>query len=355
MGVKKWIRIWFIISFFIIVSVGSLNYIINPFGVFQTNLLKQPYSENRRFVKMTYLLKHKEQYNSYMFGSSRVGTTFPSDLEAHLSGSHFYNMAAASANLRDHELTLKYMLSEHFTIQNLYLQIDLDNAYAYDHPKNDHQRKLHPFIIEESLKMFYLKYLSIFPIKNMYAKLLTNFIYTNDFYNDKQTGIRFNLRRISQQKHNIDFYIANEPSFHRSNSRRAFVPNDPRMLKSIKAFQNIVNMCKKHDVNLIVVTTPHNHVMMDQFNTKQTLDFLKELTIIHPVWFFSGYNTVTNDDKNYFESSHYVSAVGKIMLARIFNNTSDVDIPKDFGSLLTPKNIDSKLLTIKENIKVNNR
>lgn len=78
-----------------------------------------------------------------------------------------------------------------------------------------------------------------------------------------------------------------------------------------------------------------------------------------PLWDFSGYNTITmetvpayGDTKTimrwYFESSHYTTATGDLILDRIFNFKSPVrTIPNDFGILLTSSNVDSHLANIR--------
>lgn len=78
-----------------------------------------------------------------------------------------------------------------------------------------------------------------------------------------------------------------------------------------------------------------------------------------PLWDFSGYNSITTetvpalgDTKTimrwYFESSHYTTATGDLVLDRIFNFKSpERTVPNDFGVLLTSRNIDLQLASIR--------
>jgi len=49
--------------------------------------------------------------------------------------------------------------------------------------------------------------------------------------------------------------------------------------------------------------------------------------------------------KNYFESSHYKKVVGNLILNRVLGYQED-RVPPDFGTLITPVNIESHLQKI---------
>lgn len=78
-----------------------------------------------------------------------------------------------------------------------------------------------------------------------------------------------------------------------------------------------------------------------------------------PVWDFSGYNSVTEENfppekdtstrmRFYFESCHYTPATGDLVLDRIFNlSIPGRSVPDDFGVLLTKDNINSHLANIR--------
>jgi hypothetical protein len=77
------------------------------------------------------------------------------------------------------------------------------------------------------------------------------------------------------------------------------------------------------------------------------------------VWDFSGYNSITEEDvpsatdinkrmHYYYESSHYTPAAGDLVLDRIFDYKSPSrTVPDDFGVLLTSKNIEAHLVSIR--------
>jgi hypothetical protein len=277
MGARIWLGLWLTLVSTVILFVGLINYIVDPFGVFGTKVFPDPFIFNRRFVKIEYLIHHKWEYNSFMVGSSRIGTTYTTDLERYLPGSRFYNLAAASANLYDYEMIIHYLLENGFDVQNIYLQIDLSNMYAYGQPANDYLRKLHPDVTGENRVLFYQRYLTILPVESIMGKIMANCRSDFDVLYNERTGMRFNIRRIKARSDDLHSYILKEPSFTQKNSSRAFVPNDSRTLKSIESFKRIADMCRAHHANLIVVVTPHSHLMMDSFNRAATFGFVRRL------------------------------------------------------------------------------
>lgn len=159
MNYKGFVKKYISFILFVFFSVITFNYVIDPFGIFKSNILKNYYQYNERFIKVDYLLKNKDKYNSYMFGSSRIGNTDPSIIEKYIKNSKFYNFTVAAANIYDYKIILEWMLKNNFKINNIYMQIDLDNYYLYGH--NDNLLvKQHYLVDDTSLFKFYSDYLT---------------------------------------------------------------------------------------------------------------------------------------------------------------------------------------------------
>ncbi|NEQ62463.1 MAG: hypothetical protein F6K53_35770, partial [Moorea sp. SIO4A1] len=76
-------------------------------------------------------------------------------------------------------------------------------------------------------------------------------------------------------------------------------------------------------------------------------EWKRRLVEITPVWDFSGYNSITTEAiseemKNYWDSSHYREEVGDLILNRLFSYQAHT-VPEDFGVLITPDNVESHL------------
>ena len=65
-----------VLVFLIIVAIipMTISYVVDPFNVFHAlNIRDNGVEPNKNFVKMTYILSNPDKFDSYVFGSSRVG------------------------------------------------------------------------------------------------------------------------------------------------------------------------------------------------------------------------------------------------------------------------------------------
>ena len=74
------------------------------------------------------------------------------------------------------------------------------------------------------------------------------------------------------------------------------------------------------------------------------------MVAITPVWDFSGYNSITTQPikpvmNNYVDNSHYSPPIGAFVLNRVLSHNVE-QVPKDFGVLMTPDNIEQHLANI---------
>jgi hypothetical protein len=329
----------------VIVFVFIINIIVDPYGVFETNILKNQ-QFNERYLKAKYLLKSHTKYNSYILGSSRVGNTDPKIIEKYLSNSKFYNYTVAAANMYDYYETIKWMIKNKFEINNIYMQLDLDNMYLYGQNQNNLLIKDHPDVSGESYMKFYINYLFQFNWKDIKNKILFNLNPDDRLYDLKNTGMWIRYQKEKYIRNNPDKHIQNEVSFHKKNERRYGV--NEKYGTIIFRFKQIVDLCNKHNINLICFTTPHNHNMMDMFILNDVLQFIKDLSNIHNIYYFSGYNYITINDLNYYEYSHYISSVSYAIADKIFNNRyKNIDI---FGLYIDNSNKLKLLNKIERNI-----
>jgi hypothetical protein len=330
-----------------IIMIALLNYLIDPFGVFHNHLLTKSKSFNERVVKIDYLNAHKERYDSFMFGSSTMGTTDPKVLEKYHPQNHFYNLTCSSSNMYDFRLLLSYLLEEGFDVKNLYLQIDLTSMREYGKHAN-HAQHHHYTVTKEPAWKFYLEYLTIFPFEAMKAKVMLFLTDANATRFDvEKSGMWFVDYKDVARKRDIKGYIEDEPSFKKHSRRTRGEEKNIDLI--MRDYREIVAMCKKYDVNLTLLTTAYNHLRLDAFKIEDTLSFLTKLATYHDIWYFSTYNSITNNNENYYEVNHYISKVGALKAARIYHDTQ-VDVPKDFGLLVTKENLKSVLPRLRENM-----
>jgi hypothetical protein len=212
------------------------------------------------------------------------------------------------------------------------------------HNDQDYLLRLHPDVSNTNPIGFYWSYLSVLPKGDIKRKLRANF--------GKKKGPK------SQFGKDGTLALGSE-----AEDSRVFLDN-PRDLKNIirdkmgrdnlDALRELVALCRQHHINLIVFTTPHHRIILDHFSEEDYISFLRGLSEITPFWDFSGYNSITMDNKNYFDHSHYNLSVSRFIAARIFNDTT-LNVPSDFGAWVTEKNIDSHLQELRMGFEKNNR
>jgi len=339
MSDKKWLQTF---TLFALINFGILmafNYLIDPFNIFHTKFLKHQFQMNERFVKIEFLEKNHHKFNGYLFGSSRIGTTQPSTIEHYIPHSKFYNFTLSSANFYDYLIHLRYFIKRQYPIETLYLQIDIDNMMYYGQSDSDYLSKAHPYTLNQSLPLYYLQYLIGFFPFNSQGKINHNLNY--------QQGVNYHLNNGTWSEDNKELelltncqnYVDSVEEFHRKYTPALkFI----KVKENISALKEMVDLCYKNHIKLYIFTTPHNQNMMDTFYKDDYLNYLKSIAKITDFYDFSGYNSITTNNCNYYETSHYRPHIGELIAGRIFKD-KNISIPNDFGTWVTKENVDKYL------------
>lgn len=307
------------ILLFIVISI--LNTTCNPYTTYQKDNL---YSRdpNQNFLKISYLLEHKNKYDSFIFGSSRVGKINP----LLLKNGRFYNMTYSEGLPYEHLQNIKLLLSKGIKIKNIYIGLD---DFSYEVDPNIHysepMRKLHYLASGESILSFW----------SFYHNVSINYLFKKrtEYYDINTTGMPVIPKHIDE---NIEKNV-----FAHIQEKKFFEPthySGHRIEKTIKELQEIHDICIKHQIHLIFFFNPiHITTYMDTDFLNLTL-FQKKLSNIQPFYDFSGINNVTTNNYYYYETSHYRLKVGNMIAIRLNgdNNTS-------FGILVNKQNINSHI------------
>lgn len=343
---KKWIKIFFFISSTLLIFLILINFVVDPFNIFNSKFLKYHFQINERFIKIEYLEKNHKHFNGYMFGSSRIGTTNPKVVEKSLSNIDIYNFTISSANLYDYLLYLKYFLKRGYPVDVLYLQLDLNDMNKYGQNNSDYLRKAHPYIYDESLFSYYKSYLLGYFPDNIEGKIKRNINSESPVEYSLETGVWSKPKNEKLVSEDCKSYQKSISSFNKKRKRNI---SYTKSKQNVKALKEIVELSNTNNIKLYVFITPHNQNMMDMFKIDDYLKYIKEISEITPFYNFSGYNSVTLDNCNYYEYSHYRPHVSELISARIFND-KNVPVPPDFGTYVTSDNISTHLNNLKKQI-----
>jgi len=340
LSAKKWLRQWGLMFFICLSIVGIVNYVIDPQYIFKNYTIYRGQLDVR-FSKVNYLKENNGIYNSYMMGSSRIGTTHPSSVEKYERNKKFYNFWIGGANLGDILVHLKYFIKEKYSIKTLYIQVGLQNmkSVSYD-------VRAHPEVLDNSLYIFYIKNLFSVFYDAVFLKLFPSENDINLIEMEINNGYFKFINRDLLIESNKGNYVHIEDSFKLNNKRSVHFTTKKDF--GIILFE-LNKLCRKNNIKLITFVTPHNKVMMDSYVLEDYFEFLRVLSKYNSFYDFSGYNSVTTNNYNYYESSHYLPKVGELISARIFGDET-IFIPKDFGFLVTNKNIEGYLDSKRSNI-----
>ncbi|AMN44050.1 hypothetical protein [Rhodoplanes sp. Z2-YC6860] len=329
----------------------ALNYVVDPFGVFQTGWFPKQIEINDRFLKVEFLDAHRDRFNGLMWGSSRIGNTPPAVIERYNPGGRFYNMWYGNGTLGDHRDYIKYITATHPEISQHYIEIDVDMFMGmsewgaaqigfWRHPAVEHHSKV----------AFYAENLVTMPLRVIAKKAYLNLTGGEPpvRYELETTGIWVDDR--------LDRKIANDMAGHLRDFDQMMNFNPVRRVRATQdqnnaaALAEIVQICREHSLRCTFFTTPHHASVL---NTLLTPDFLRCIRLIAgltPFWDFASYNSVTTSNALYYEGSHFRQPVAELMAARIFSN-SEVAVPADFGIRVNKDNIDEVIKSRAKNFK----
>lgn len=122
----------------------------------------------------------------------------------------------------------------------------------------------------------------------------------------------------------------------------------------LEYFKNTIEYCKKNNIKAFVYIPPMYSEHFDAINSAGYFDefelFKKEIVKITDFIDFTGHNIISENKNNYWDSSHLRVEMTNQVMARVFND-KEINIPKDFGILVTKENIDVHLQNLRNQLR----
>lgn len=344
-------KIWVcrLLLFFVclLVLVTGLNYVLDPFGYFRKDLTKQLLEPNQQFLKVRYTTRDNRSFNSFIFGSSRVGHI---DVRKIQSGGNWYNMTYSEGLPQEHVKNIEYMLKQGIKIDQLLVGLD-EFSYSIDPKIHAGQWSKRPFspVLGESEIFCYLKYLFHHPdikvLKTIYdeyrkthkTKLAGKKTYFSD-YDFYVTGQGSNKELDAEidrdpEKHIRDIKFS-EPY------RNPYNEVDDFSQSCLESLKKLVALSKANGIKLTIFINPIHKTTYLATNHNKLFAFKRELSKITDFYDFSGLNAITKNNYNYYETSHYRPIIGETILRRILNSGSKY---QSFGVLVTSDSVEQHL------------
>ncbi len=321
------------ILFFLIFLLFCYNYFYDPFSIFTStsdSAIKNKYFyPNPRYLKIKYLLNNKTKYDSFLFGSC------DSNLLNLQEYGNFYNITYEDNTLWETKRNLSFMINNGFKIKKVLLQlsdeclkVDMEGIKALQ--KNYPYHYLpYPITIGEKL-FFYYKFLVHFPYvdkklyKNWEDKSKNNFFKSGSF-TDKLCLKQCEKRNTLLFKNN-DYPLA----------KFDYIDLNLQFLSEI------VQICKKNNIELIVFIVPEYYKIYQQINVNEFSNFKKKIAQITDFYDFTINNPIQKNPEYFYDPYHINNYTSRLIAEKIFTNKRKIIPPPpeliNFGVFVTKNN-----------------
>lgn len=285
-------------------SVGLLNYIVDPYGIFRYGPWRHDVSyqfrePSKRFIKTLYIALNPQKYDCLIFGSSRVNGIDGRQVK----DATCYNMHYSDGLPRNHLDNLRYILKKGVRPRIVLIGLD-EFSYKEDPAQHftDYTRYPYPPAVRQNVALFYLKYLIRYSSRSM-KKPFEGFAEKRQPYQYDHYGTGLETATLGE----VDRLIEAEPVKHERDPKfhEPMMTEGDRMEEALEEIRETVDLLKTHGVRLIVFINPVHKATYLATGLEKFFLFEKELSGITSFYNFSGLNSITTNNYYYYETSHY--------------------------------------------------
>lgn len=294
----------------VLAVIVPFNIYEDPYNVFHwKNVRDNGVEPNKNYIKTKHVLAHKDEYDTFVFGSSRAGFL---DLEFHENFGNWYDMCSSEATPAEHLRLLKILKKGGVDIKNVIIYTD--DISCFVDPKlheDNHYRVPYPDNNPIAKGEFYFKYFDL-------ITTFRSFDVTKTYEsNDPMFTERF--KTTGHDRCDIPgglFDGSDSEPFHPSYFENR-IPDTLNEMRQIKEF------CDKNGINLYVATNPIYNTALAKAIDCGYLDYLYGLAEITPYVNFSSFSDITTDNYYYYETSHFIPYVGDRMMDELLYEDGD--------------------------------
>ena len=333
------------IAFFIVLQ----NVINDPFSVFsKTNfeaIKNKKYLPNERYIKMKYILSHKNKYDSFLIGSC---TSNFINLD-NIPNQKWYNLTYTNTTIAEMYRSFKLLVDNNVKIDRILMQIS--EASLKDSPSdyiNTCQKYLnfcsYPISFDEKIS-FWSRYL-------FYAPFINSAKY--DIWIDSFKRNIFKGGSFIDELPN-DFSQMYKTKYETFTTGAGF-DNRKYDLNNIDFIKEIVNICNQKNIEFRLFIIPE-YIDIYLSNDLQTFnDFKRKLVLVTPFYDFTGLNKIAINKMYFTDPIHINNWASKLIVDRLFfENKNDTPSIKGYGVYVTQKNIDEHIHNLESEIKIYNK
>ncbi len=342
MSTKKFFIMFFSVLIIVCGAVPLLNVLVDPFGVFGDRIFKWDsynFTQNPRTAKIGYIDRHKDEFNSYIIGSSGSSAILVDTLNKY-SGDRYYNAFYYGSDLLDSYDTIKYLI-ETAEVENIFLGLNYNTAMAFDVGEDAINHRMHGKVIDADFLDFYSSYLLANP---RYAMDKVKAARQDSFFQKSfdvfiaETGEYDKSIRDTENIGNYDEYV-NRDAY---KSFQAYPKTDKRLWQLelfAEYMKKIKDLCDENEITLQVAVLPVYWEDFENFHVNEVESFYRRLSEAVNFWDFSK-STISTDPRYFYDSTHFRNSVGDMILAKMYGDDR-IYMPEDFGHYVTGETIDT--------------
>jgi hypothetical protein len=303
-------------------SVVAANILIDPQGVFGTNILPRSPNFNYHYRNLAAYDAAPERFDGLLFGSSRAQATPPAELSRHINGVTFANFSVIRGMLPDFLPALEYVLADKEKrgqrLRAVFLLLDID-TFGDPAATNRYIETLLPQALSgESGVYFWWRNLTALQVRSWQRILREARVMIEE--RDRQAPSAIEKVKLALVR------IAALSGFAARGSQAGSDYNRPfgqrvHFEEQLQLLQRIAALSRKSGAELIVAVSPLHRAVESRYLPKDLSQALDQVARVTPLWDFTGADWLS-DDPNYWmgDTAHYSAEVGRMMLARIFGD-----------------------------------
>jgi len=325
--VKKFIQKIVFFGLFCGIFMTAIPVAIDPYNVFHADAIRDNgIEQNSNYIKMNYILENPNKYDSYLFGSSRVGAIHTENI----ADANCYNMTYSEGLPKEHLDNLKTMVSNGIIPKRIYMGVD---SLSYTLSPKEHQTE-HSRISYEYAKENPIDFLLLYCDPHMALQSL------------KTTKQYTPVAGYAERFYNVGWWCeyGRESTINKDNAPTILGIHN-LMDETLEYIAEMVAICNDNNIEFIVFTNPM-HYIAHYDSGDIYLEFLEELADITDYYNFSGLNDITLNHCHYVDTSHYNAETGDLMLEFLAGNVPNASLlEQGFGMYVTSENVDD-LITL---------
>lgn len=343
MNAKKWIRIFVLLSFVGVGSVGGINYLVDPLWNFSHrysfNNIQKGFDERQQKTNFVNF-RNMEKYEGVLLGSSRTTHINQNDF----TDMNIFNYASSSMHPFEYKGYIDFF-KKNKQEKLKYIIIGAD-FYGICTPK-DVKFEQPEYYINKS-KSFGYRYKILFSLDGL-RKSLSNI--KNYYRGSKEYYDRNNIKYVDKvsEKERLERYTKNLKRHTESFMSKKYTYNT----NLIPIYYSLKN--DNPNTKIIIFTSPITadllvSIIKNGDKLKEYKEWLKSMVAIFgEVYQFMDINSITTNLNNYPDDDHFYDNVAKLLANKIAG-IKNKNIPHDFGIVLNKENIDEYLMNFENRI-----